>query len=458
MRCVVRRICSVMCVVFIMFCINGCASKNKKVFSQLKTYNIKNDNRICAELKYLDGKYTISDYIYIDDKPKLEANVLQFYVPSFSPAFRTKRFRCSNTLDDNGCSKWEGREKEFLHVNLTKSSYGDTEVERYKARDNKPTSDELVVNTVFSPIYVAAAVVATPIIVASIAMSEDHELSVNKWVEFNHEKFAGTIYSSIVSSRYKTVEEYVGRVGGLLKSYDKAVSIVEKYENKILSRQGEFNDEMKKYGATNIVPYSFEKYIIPRKVYIESYCESELLAGINKYYRDRISEFENYFSVNKKSIMVSYRENELKCYAQLKTKDQFEEFINLYAQNDLSDSVPEAKKKLAEILSQERLEQEQIAKERRLREERIAKERMLKKKRIAEQVVEWREQVKSGDDTSYGPIIEVKQSMVRVSLRTVLPGYPADVWLKRVEIYPVGAGCLNRNGRLSPTEWPYCTF
>lgn len=67
-------------------------------------------------------------------------------------------------------------------------------------------------------------------------------------------------------------------------------------------------------------------------------------------------------------------------------------------------------------------------------------------------VAVWRTKLKIGDDTFCGPVIEVRQPMIKIAVRVQLPGYSSEAWLKANEVYPDGAGCRNVNGRLSPAS------
>lgn len=67
-------------------------------------------------------------------------------------------------------------------------------------------------------------------------------------------------------------------------------------------------------------------------------------------------------------------------------------------------------------------------------------------------LADWRTQLKTGDDTFCGPVIEIKSPMVRIALRAQLSGYGNDAWLKRTELYPPSHGCQNVNGHLGPLD------
>ncbi len=80
------------------------------------------------------------------------------------------------------------------------------------------------------------------------------------------------------------------------------------------------------------------------------------------------------------------------------------------------------------------LENERIQKEQRATEER-------KKKEEAASLGKFRSSIKAGDDTSCGPIIEIKKPMVRIALRSEYKGNASDIWLKNSEVFPMGYQC-----------------
>lgn len=87
-------------------------------------------------------------------------------------------------------------------------------------------------------------------------------------------------------------------------------------------------------------------------------------------------------------------------------------------------------------------EQEQQRRQEAQRKEEAAKQAKLEA---------WRKTIKVGDDTFCGPIIELRQPMVRIAIKVPLAGYPSEAWLKSSELYPDWmAGCRNVNGQIRP--------
>jgi len=84
-----------------------------------------------------------------------------------------------------------------------------------------------------------------------------------------------------------------------------------------------------------------------------------------------------------------------------------------------------------------------------IEEDRLNKASM-QRENIENERVAWSENIKPGDDTFCGPIIEVNGPMIKIAIRVQLPGYPSEAWLKRTELYPPSVTCRNINGNLHP--------
>ncbi len=142
----------------------------------------------------------------------------------------------------------------------------------------------------------------------------------------------------------------------------------------------------------------------------------------------RVQHLENEEALQKLQV---YRDK----FAQAKLSREIRAFIQLYESNDPDGLVPRAMQHLKEAERQERIAAQVEA-------ERLARE--------SAELAKWRAGLKSGDDTFCGPVIEVKQPMVRIALKVQLPGYAGEQWLKGSEVFPQQAGCSNTNGRLAP--------
>jgi len=90
-----------------------------------------------------------------------------------------------------------------------------------------------------------------------------------------------------------------------------------------------------------------------------------------------------------------------------------------------------------------------IAAERRAREEEAKRAEESKRKAQAKVLAEFRKNLKVGDETNCGPIIEIRRPMVKVYKPIRLPGYPNEHWLRVTDLFPAIMGsCDAHNGQL----------
>jgi len=150
--------------------------------------------------------------------------------------------------------------------------------------------------------------------------------------------------------------------------------------------------------------------------------------------------------VKKNSELADYR----KQFNAARSSADFIGFISLYGKNDPDGLVSQARAKLkiAEANESKQWQQWQLEEqERQRRQEAQRKEEAAKQAKLEA----WRKSIKVGDDTFCGPVIEVRQPMVRISIKVPLAGYPSEAWLKSSELYPDWmAGCRNVNGQIRP--------
>lgn len=98
------------------------------------------------------------------------------------------------------------------------------------------------------------------------------------------------------------------------------------------------------------------------------------------------------------------------------------------------------------------LEEAAQARQEAIRHRELAAQDAAQKRELAAQLNKWRKSLRIGDDTFCGPVIEVRQPMIKIALNAQLPGYGNEAWLKMSEIFPASAGCRNYNGHLSPNN------
>jgi len=84
------------------------------------------------------------------------------------------------------------------------------------------------------------------------------------------------------------------------------------------------------------------------------------------------------------------------------------------------------------------------------REKAMLEESKNRRVALVKLVEDWRRQVKEGEDTFCGPVIEMKGNMLRLALNAPLQGYSNEIWVKKSDAYPPEFGCRNVNGRVSP--------
>jgi len=146
--------------------------------------------------------------------------------------------------------------------------------------------------------------------------------------------------------------------------------------------------------------------------------------------------------VEKARQLEEYRRH----YAVAKSSHDLQAFIQRYESNDPDNLIPKARQGLKAAEREEmRLAQEADA-----RAKKQAAAEAERKQRAAAALASWRGKLRIGDDTFCGPVIELRQPMIKIAIRAQLPGYASETWLKAGEVFPPDYGCENVNGRLRP--------
>ena len=110
--------------------------------------------------------------------------------------------------------------------------------------------------------------------------------------------------------------------------------------------------------------------------------------------------------------------------------------------------IPEAaletgRKKLAPILEERRLKALAAQRE---QEQRAIKE--------TSRIAAWRKKLKVGSDTFCGPVIELRDPMIKIAVSVQLKDFASEAWLKTTQIFPPEYDCANINGQLTPHNKP----
>lgn len=436
-------------IVFLLFLliISGCATSTSKSFSSLKNSSSIQEGLFYGELIYSENKYILSNYIYLetDAIDIRDTKKWRFKIPSFDPAFNTKRFNCQKS-NENLCAEWEGKENTFIHVNRYKKPYGNTLLERRTIEERKRGEETSIVGKVIAaPFIGAACVVYSPIIIVAAVLEITTD---NYWVEFNHEKFAEKIYSAIQASPYASTDGYLTKAAYAADMYSKVKELITSNQNKLESDQRKIATELSSYFVDNIKfsGYQVQPFKLPGKIDCSEMNDSfrvNLIDSINGHYANESLKQKSYFANYIPAIISSFTEKQKQDFNESIDKQSLIDFIENYENNDQLGLVVKAKEKLSLMLKKEKMEREEIA-----------RQEELELKRVSKKLDQWRATLKNGDDTFCGPVIETSGAMVRLSLRVQLPGYANDLWLKRSEVYPQVAGCRNQNGRLYTSEWP----
>jgi hypothetical protein len=327
-----------------------------------------------------------------------------FFAQNLDPAFKTERFQCviDNVAKDDGCKEWKNREREFIHVNTTKSTYGVVPAQR---RMNEQNSS--VGKAVGSGI--GSAVVGTLFVVASpfIFFSKATEKQTTRWVEFNHDDFKKEQVLALKNFGYsegefltsqsnaKTLYEELAALNSLaLKTWsDKVKKVTDKSKN--LQREG--------YIAASF-QFTIRPFVLPEMP---------------------ISRDDADFKESSLKAMEQYYAN------------QFEQFLSEF----------ESDYRREHAIYAEKIQQDQEKTALRHRED--IRLQGLKQKELAD-LEGFRRHLKFADDTFCGVVLEVKYPLFKIALDRPLQGFPSEVWLKSAQIFPKLYGCRNVNGQLVP--------
>jgi hypothetical protein len=132
-------------------------------------------------------------------------------------------------------------------------------------------------------------------------------------------------------------------------------------------------------------------------------------------------------------------------------------FLRTAARADPDGLIPEVNSRLATLEKEAmerkeaevaRLELERQERAKRLQEQKKLDEAEAARAELARQA--WVKQLKIGDETFCGPVIEVRQPMIKIAVSAQLAGFASEAWLRDREVFMPMEGCSNVNGRLQP--------
>ncbi len=145
--------------------------------------------------------------------------------------------------------------------------------------------------------------------------------------------------------------------------------------------------------------------------------------------------------IAEKDAYVHYR----KSYEAAETPTSLSNWLMTYKNvYDPDNLAPEASTRLKSLLARD----EDIRRAEASKRESDAK--ILAAEKLAK-IQSWRKNLKVGDDTFCGPVIEIRSNLAKISLKSPLAGYPGEVWVRSNELYPNGSAvCRNVNNQISP--------
>lgn len=123
--------------------------------------------------------------------------------------------------------------------------------------------------------------------------------------------------------------------------------------------------------------------------------------------------------------------------------DKLRAVINRYEGEDRDKLLSQAKIRLQKLIDQETRKAEYARAE--------GERKILELKKELEH---WRKNLRLGDDTFCGRIIEVNNNstMFKLAISAKLPGYANEQWVHVNDIYQPWRGCINYNGNLTPQD------
>jgi len=138
-------------------------------------------------------------------------------------------------------------------------------------------------------------------------------------------------------------------------------------------------------------------------------------------------------SAVKKSRLLAYRE----AFAKSISSSDYKKFIEKYQNDDPEGFIPQARKNMKIAEADEVIKR----KEESVRQEAQRKEEAAKQAKLEA----WRKNIREGDETNCGPVLEVKKTMVKIYFP--VQNYGNEHWIRTDKIKPPLEGCRFVNGQ-----------
>lgn len=351
---------------------------------------------------------------FLLEKWQFSTRTLQLAVPK-------ERFECviDNEAKIDGCAEWRNKEDRFVYVNAFTSSYGDTPAERRAKEGDKITVGMVAGGALVGVVYGPMLVVMSPFLLLGKAV----EKQTKKWVEFNHDEFAKALDSALAKAGFLSRQQFIDR-------QNQVVQMLEPLDERNRRAFESFN------GRIETERRSIERYV-KAGFHSDAYAFKLEKITLPDVPIDKASDT----TFDRESIAASIEPTYAKAYAQFSAV-LAKESIALKAQYELAEA--------------ERQKQANLARDERIRQEKLAVDELhMRQQMEADRLSKFRKNLKLGDDTFCGPVIDMRGPMVKVAVNAPLQGYASEIWLKSSEIYSPEYGCSNRNGRISPASKPY---
>jgi hypothetical protein len=380
--------------------------------------------KLTFSLSRSSGEFSIGQELLVNAKPITEKRFLyeswQVDAKTLNPAFDTGRFECviHNKTNVDECAYWREHEDDFVHVNRFQSDYGDTPAQR-KAKGNT------VAGTVAA---VAGGVLIAPVIVMLspwLLLGKAVEAETRKWVEFNHDKFGDAVTTAIRKAGFADIDAFKALAERLTDESTQAEALNAKTLADWTARIQADKAPLKPYVKAGLKPeahaFTVTPYVLPNVPlarHAEPYLEPEM-AHIQAHYEAAYATFKDKLAKD-----VAALEGPYQAILAKQAQDAKERELRLQAER-----VEAEKRAAAEQLAQAQRQAKEDAR-----------------------LAAYRKDLKVGDSTFCGYVIESRPPMIRLALNTLLPGYPSEVWVRLTEVFPPEYGCLNRNGHISPNS------
>lgn len=403
-----------------------------------------------------------------------------FALDTFEP-HGSKRFLCRKPTEKPPCSKeslptcsgFEDRADEFIHVSDTKNGFGDTMPERpvgpieISAADRAKTIAGGAAIVAVAPFAIVgfALGAATGLVANALMPSKEKTCAPPdlRWVEFNHDTFAGHLRMALQSSaladkavRFAAARRMEERARGISAAVRRTASeaaaplVAEKSETQAML--------WTLASAQASQPLSLPDWRMPI-VALERLPLSEdddqnlvmrLQAEIRAHYtqeKDRwiplrdahVDQARQQFTAEVRALMASARDSQdwLRIVKRLEVLD---------ADATLAD----ARRRLQLARNSEAKDRDRVRREeeaQRLREERAAAQAQARQQA---QVREFRAKVSMTTATNCGPILEIKGRLAKVY--APVRDYGNEHWIPVADLFPPGWPCSFFNGNYQPPD------